>query len=180
MATTILIADDHGIVREGICNLIIKLRPDWKICGEAVDGEQALEMARAFLPTVVILDITMPKLSGLQVAARIAQHFPQTRILMFTMHESPRLTIETKQAGAHGVVLKSQATRDLVRAIDRLISGDTFFETIEEKEEPLPISDRRKQHYERCGLWGWIAPSPALARGAELEPRRPSLVPRFA
>ena len=119
-------------------------------------------------------------MSGLQVAARIAQQFPQTRILMFTMHESPRLTIETKQAGAHGVVLKSQATRDLVRAIDRLISGDTFFDTIEEKEEPLPISDRRKQHYERCGLWGWIAPSPALARGAELEPRRPSLVPRFA
>ena len=180
MATTILIADDHGIVREGICNLIIKLRPDWKICGEAVDGEQALEMTRAFLPTVVILDITMPKLGGLQVAARIAQHFPQTRILMFTMHESPRLTIETKQAGAHGVVLKSQATRDLLRAIDRLISGDTFFETIEEKEEPLPISDRRKHHYERCAPWGWIAPSAALERGAELLHRRPSLVPRFA
>jgi DNA-binding NarL/FixJ family response regulator len=180
MATTILIADDHGIVREGIRNLIVKLRPDWQICGEAGDGEQALELTRSFQPTVVILDITMPKLSGLQVASRIAAQSPQSRILMFTMHESARLNIETKQAGAHGVVLKSQATRDLIRAIDRLISGDTFFETIEEKEEPRPIPNRTKQSYERSALWPWSVPSAILETGAELLNRGLSLTPRLA
>jgi DNA-binding NarL/FixJ family response regulator len=179
MATRILIADDHAIVREGIRNLIVKLRPDWEICGEAGDGEQALELARSLRPTVVVLDITMPKVSGLEVASRISQHSPQSRILVFTMHESPRLNVEARQAGAHGVVLKSQATRDLIRAIDRLISGDTFFELIEEKEEPRPIPNR-KQHYERSALWSWSVPSAILERGTELLNRRLSVTPRLA
>ena len=152
MATTILIADDHGIVREGICNLIVKLRPDWQICGEAIDGEQTLELVRSVRPTVVILDITMPKISGLEVAARIARDFPQVRILMFTMHESLSLSIEAQKAGAHGVVLKAQATRDLIRAIDRLISGETFFEPLEEQEQPQSVPNK-KPFFKRSGLW---------------------------
>ena len=159
MATTILIADDHAIVREGICNLIVKSRPDWALCEQAADGEEALALARSLQPTVVILDITMPKMSGLEVAARISQHTPHSRILMFTMHESQRLNVEAQQAGAHGVVLKSQATRDLIRAIDRLISNDTFFELIEEKEESARPIPKRKHHYERTALWSWSLPS---------------------
>jgi DNA-binding NarL/FixJ family response regulator len=148
----IVIADDHAIVREGICNLIVKTRPEWEICGLAGDGEQALELVQSLQPTVVVLDITMPKISGLEVASRIQKCSPQTRILMFTMHESPRLNVEAQQAGAHGVVLKSQATRDLIRAIDRLISGDTFFELIKETEDIRPIPNR-KQYYERSAIW---------------------------
>ena len=167
MAERILIVDDHAIVREGIRNLIVKLRPEWQICGEAGDGEEAQEKARLLKPTVVILDITMPKFSGLEAAARISQLSPESRILMFTMHESARLNLEAQQAGAHGMVLKSQATRDLIRAIDRLISGNTFFEQIGEKEEIRSIPNK-KQHFERSALWSWKVASRIFDKGGEL------------
>jgi DNA-binding NarL/FixJ family response regulator len=127
MAAKILIADDHEIVREGIRTLIDKSRPDWNICGEATNGEEALEAVRTFKPDVVVLDITMPKMSGLEAATRIAKLGLGCRVLMFTMHDSERLSVEVRQAAAHGLVLKSQASRDLVRAIDHLLAGGTFF-----------------------------------------------------
>jgi len=127
MATRILLVDDHEIVREGIRTLITRSRPEWEICGEARDGEEALEAVRALKPDVVILDITMPKMSGLEAAPRIAKLGLGCRVLMFTMHDSERLSTEVRQAEAQGLVLKSQAARDLVRAVDRLLDGETFF-----------------------------------------------------
>ena len=127
MATRILLVDDHEIVREGIRTLISRSRPEWEICGEARDGEEALEAVRALRPDVVILDITMPKMSGLEAAPRIAKLGLGCRVLMFTMHDSERLSTEVRQAEAQGLVLKSQAARDLVRAVDRLLDGGTFF-----------------------------------------------------
>ena len=127
MATRILLVDDHEIVREGIRTLITRSRPEWAICGEARDGEEALEAVRALKPDVVILDITMPKMSGLEAAPRIAKLGLGCRVLMFTMHDSERLSTEVRQAEAQGLVLKSQAARDLVRAVDRLLDGGTFF-----------------------------------------------------
>jgi DNA-binding NarL/FixJ family response regulator len=127
MATRILLVDDHEIVREGIRTLITRSRPEWEICGEARDGEEALEAVRALRPDVVILDITMPKMSGLEAAPRIAKLGLGCRVLMFTMHDSDRLSTEVRQAEAQGLVLKSQAARDLVRAVDRLLDGGTFF-----------------------------------------------------
>jgi len=127
MATRILLVDDHEIVREGIRTLIALSRPEWEICGEARDGEEALEAVRALKPDVVILDITMPKMSGLEAAPRIAKLGLGCRVLMFTMHDSERLSTEVRQAEAQGLVLKSQAARDLVRAVDRLLDGGTFF-----------------------------------------------------
>jgi DNA-binding NarL/FixJ family response regulator len=127
MAARILLVDDHEIVREGIRTLITRSRPEWEICGEARDGEEALEAVRALKPDVVILDITMPKLSGLEAAPRIAKLGLGCRVLMFTMHDSERLSTEVRQAEAQGLVLKSQAARDLVRAVDRLLDGGTFF-----------------------------------------------------
>ena len=127
MATRILLVDDHEIVREGIRTLITRSRPEWEICGEARDGEEALEAVRALRPDVVILDITMPKMSGLEAAPRIAKLGLGCRVLMFTMHDSERLSTEVRQAEAQGLVLKSQAARDLVRAVDRLLDGGTFF-----------------------------------------------------
>jgi len=127
MATRILLVDDHEIVREGIRTLITRSRPEWEICGEARDGEEALEAVRALRPDVVILDITMPKMSGLEAAPRIAKLGLGCRVLMFTMHDSDRLSTEVRQAAAQGLVLKSQAARDLVRAVDRLLDGGTFF-----------------------------------------------------
>src|SRR6185295_9249713 len=126
MPARILLVDDHEIVREGIRTLISRSRPEWEICGEARDGEEALEAVRTLKPDVVILDITMPKMSGLEVAPRIAKLGLGCRVLMFTMHDSNRLSSEVRQAEAQGLVLKSQATRDLIRAVDRLLDGGTF------------------------------------------------------
>jgi DNA-binding NarL/FixJ family response regulator len=123
----ILLADDHEIVREGISQLIARSRPEWGICGQARNGEQAIEAVRALQPDVVILDISPPKASGLEVAARITDMRLKSRVLMFTMHESERLPQEVRAAGAQGIVLKSQAARDLIRAIDVAQAGGTFF-----------------------------------------------------
>lgn len=127
MSARILLVDDHEIVREGIRTLIARSRPDWEICGEARDGEEALAAVRTLKPDVVILDITMPKMSGLEAAPRIARLGLGCRVLMFTMHDSDRLSSEVRQAEAQGLVLKSQAARDLIRAVDRLLDGGTFF-----------------------------------------------------
>lgn len=138
MPARILIADDHEIVREGIRTLITRSRPDWDIVGEASDGEQAIEACRTLKPDVVILDITMPKVSGLEAASQIAASALGCRILIFTMHEAQRLSAEVRQTGAQGFVLKSQAARDLIRAIETLLAGGTFFGTESEPEETLP------------------------------------------
>jgi DNA-binding NarL/FixJ family response regulator len=127
MPVKVLIVDDHEIVREGISQLIARSRPEWLICGQASNGEQAIELVQSLLPDVVVLDISMPKVNGLQVAAKIAEMRLRCRVLMFTMHESERLARDVQAAGAQGVVLKSQAARDLIRAMDHLLAGETFF-----------------------------------------------------
>ena len=129
MQVRVLIVDDHEIVREGISQLIARSRPEWLICGQASNGEQAIELVQALMPDVVILDISMPKVNGLQVAAKIAAMQLRCRVLMFTMHESERLARDVQAAGAQGVVLKSQAARDLIRAMDHLLAGETFFDS---------------------------------------------------
>ena len=127
MPARILTADDHEIVREGIRTLITRSRPDWEICYEARNGKEAIEGVRTSLPDVAILDITMPEMSGLKAASEIAKLGLACRVLVFTMHDSERLPIEVRRSGAHGFVLKSQASRDLVRAIDHILVGGTFF-----------------------------------------------------
>ena len=129
MSVRVLIVDDHEIVREGISQLIARSRPEWLICGQASNGEQAIELVQALMPDVVVLDISMPKVNGLQVAAKIAAMQLRCRVLMFTMHESERLARDVRAAGAQGVVLKSQAARDLIRAMDHLLAGETFFDS---------------------------------------------------
>lgn len=143
MKPRILIADDHEIVLEGIRTLLARSRRDWEICGEARNGEDAVTLVQEVRPDVVVLDITMPRVSGLQAALKISKLNTGCRILMFTMHDSPRLAAEVRNAGAHGFVLKSQAARDLVRAIECLLGGDTFFgaEPKEKsKDKPEPAS----------------------------------------
>jgi DNA-binding NarL/FixJ family response regulator len=127
MNAKVLIADDHEIVREGIRRLLSSARPDWEICGEATNGKQAIEAIQRLTPDVVILDITMPGMSGLEATAHIVNLKLGCRILIFTMHDSERLRAEIRSAGAHGYVQKSQASRDLVEAIECLLQGGTFF-----------------------------------------------------
>jgi DNA-binding NarL/FixJ family response regulator len=127
MNPRILIVDDHEIVREGIRTLLGRSRSDWEICGEASNASEALTAVKTLEPDVVILDITMPGTSGLEVAQRISSMELPSRILIFTMHDSERLATEVRNVGAHGYVLKSQASRDLVLAIEQILSGGSFF-----------------------------------------------------
>jgi DNA-binding NarL/FixJ family response regulator len=127
MPARILIADDHQIVREGISQLIARSRPEWEICGQARNGEQAIEAVQALQPDVVILDISMPKASGLEVAARLRICGSKGGSLCLRCMSPERLPQEVRAAGAQGIVLKSQAARDLIRAIDVVLAGSTFF-----------------------------------------------------
>jgi DNA-binding NarL/FixJ family response regulator len=100
-------------------------------------------MVKKLKPDVAVLDITMPVMSGLQAATQIVESGISCRVLMFTMHESDRLAVEVRESGVHGFVLKSQGARDLIRAIDYLLAGNTFFgappeSAKQEKDKPTP------------------------------------------
>jgi|SRR5579864_2323008 len=127
MGPRILIVDDHEIVREGLRNLLSQEKPGWIICGQGKNGEEAVNAVRDLKPDAVVLDITMPVMSGLEAARRIAASRTGCRILMFTMHESDSLGREVRDAGAQGYVLKSEAARNLIVAIERILAGGTFF-----------------------------------------------------
>lgn len=125
-AFRILIADDHEIVRRGIRSLI-ENHPGWEVCGEAVDGRDAVEKAREMRPDMVLVDVSMPNLNGLDAARQILEIVPQTRVLILTMHESEQIVREVLEVGARGFLLKSDAARDLVSAIQALQRRTTFF-----------------------------------------------------
>ncbi len=126
MPIRIFVADDHDIVREGVKSLL-KSRPEWTVCGEASDGTQAASLIGKIDCDIAILDISMPGKSGLEVAASVSRKHPEIKILIFTMHGGKTLHSAAREAGAHGVVQKSFAARDLVRAIEALIDGGNFF-----------------------------------------------------
>jgi DNA-binding NarL/FixJ family response regulator len=128
MGPRILIVDDHEIVREGLRNLLSQSRPGWVICGQARTGEEAVEAVRDLAPDAVVMDITMPMMSGLEAARRITKSGNACRVLIFTMHESDRLGQEVRDAGAQGYVLKSQAAKNLIVAIETILAGGTFFD----------------------------------------------------
>ncbi len=127
MRARILIVDDYEVLREGLKSLLAKSRPDWEICGEPTDGEQAIQFVQSLEPDLVILDITMPRMSGLEASSRMRKLRPDIPVLIFTTHHSERLDTEVRKAGAQGYVLKSQAARNLVQAIDAILVGGTFF-----------------------------------------------------
>ena len=127
MPARILIADDHEVVRQGVRAMIHRARPAWEICGEAAGGNEALQAIQSLKPDVAVLDITMPGISGLDVATEVARRHLATAVLIFTMHEFGRIVGEVREAGAQGFVSKSSAGRDLMAAIDALLAGGTFF-----------------------------------------------------
>lgn len=125
MSVRILIADDHEVIRQGI-RMILQARPEWEICGEATNGHDTIRLIRELKPDVSIVDITMPGLSGLEATQQITRH-SNSKILIFTMHESASLADSVRRVGARGYVSKSQASRQLIQAIECILDGGTFF-----------------------------------------------------
>ncbi|MFH8371278.1 response regulator [Streptomyces sp. NPDC018031] len=123
--TRILLADDHALVRRGV-RLILESEPDLTVVAEAGDGAAALEAARAHQPDLAVLDIAMPRLTGLQAARELARTQPRTRILILTMYDNEQYFFEALAAGASGYVLKSVADRDLVEACRATMRGEPF------------------------------------------------------
>ncbi|HKV76773.1 MAG TPA: response regulator transcription factor [Candidatus Sulfotelmatobacter sp.] len=122
----ILIADDHEVARRGIRSLL-ESHPAWEVCAEAKDGRDAVELATSMNPDLVLLDIGMPNLNGLEAARQILATSPSVAILILTMHDSDNVIREVLRAGARGFLLKSDAGRDLVAAVEALESQKTFF-----------------------------------------------------
>ncbi len=126
MALRILIVDDHEISRRGVRQLL-EGHPRWEVIDEAATGKEAVAKATELKPDVVILDITMPELSGLAAARQIVKTLPQAEILILTMHESEHMVREVLAAGARGYVLKTDAGRELVAAVEALGQHKQYF-----------------------------------------------------
>jgi len=122
----VLVADDHDIVRRGLRDLLEK-QPGWKVVAEATNGKEAVEKAKQLKPDVVILDIGMPYLNGLDATRQLLQHNPHFKVIVLTITDSDQVIREALNAGARGFVLKSDAARDLVSAVEALQSNRMFF-----------------------------------------------------
>jgi DNA-binding NarL/FixJ family response regulator len=126
MKLRILLADDHEIVRRGLCSLLQK-HEGWEVCGEASDGREAISMAQELKPDVVIVDIGMPHLNGLDTTRQLLQLDPNFKVVVLTITDSDQVIREALNAGARGFVLKSDAARDLVAAVEALQGKRMFF-----------------------------------------------------
>lgn len=125
-AARILIADDHALLRRGLVAELSQV-PGWVVVAEVANGRAAVDSAAELKPDLVVLDLTMPELNGLEAARRILAADPNTRILILTAHESEQLVREVLSVGARGYVLKSDAGRILVVALQALLEGGSFF-----------------------------------------------------
>jgi DNA-binding NarL/FixJ family response regulator len=122
----ILIADDHDLMRRGVRTLL-EAHPGWEICAEAPTGREAVAKAEELKPDIVILDISMPDLNGLEAARRIRSGSPNTEILILSMHYSDQLIRELLEAGVRGYIIKSDSDRDLIIAVETLATHKPFF-----------------------------------------------------
>jgi DNA-binding NarL/FixJ family response regulator len=121
----ILIADDHEVMRLGIRNLLGS-RSNWSICAEAANGQEAVDKALQCHPDIIIMDITMPTMNGLEAASRISALRPGIPVILFSLHLSEELR-SNFESGIRGAVCKGDAARDLVQAVEKVLSGGTFF-----------------------------------------------------
>lgn len=126
MPIKILVADPHDVVRQGV-RAILSCRPDYQVCGEASNGQEAVAAARELRPHVVILDLAMPVMNGLAAAEEIVEFGFDTKILILTMYDPTLMLPGVQSVGAHGIVSKCSAKKDLIPALEALLNGETFW-----------------------------------------------------
>lgn len=139
--TRILLVDDHPIVREGL-RTVLQRRSGWQVVGEASNGVEALDKAESLQPDVMVLDITMPRLNGLEVCRLVRLKSPSIEVLFVTQHDSPQMMREALNAGAKGYVVKSNAARDLVEAIEVVSQHRIFTALARTEHRPEPLEPR--------------------------------------
>ncbi len=125
MKIKVVIADDHAIVREGV-RMILAKEKDIEVVGEAEDGQQALQLVETQRPTVVVMDISMPGMGGVEATQTLKERHPQVAVLALTMHEDESYVFQLLRAGASGYVLKRAAAQDLVQAVRAAAKGEAF------------------------------------------------------
>ncbi len=126
MPIRILLADDHTVMRSGL-RLLLERQPNFAVVGEAADGRQAVDMAAAEKPDVVVMDIAMPHLNGVEAARLIVNRAPQTAVVILSMHSDESYVIRSLKAGARAYLLKDSAESDLISAIHAITEGKSFF-----------------------------------------------------
>ncbi|HKQ87315.1 MAG TPA: response regulator transcription factor [Candidatus Acidoferrales bacterium] len=129
MRRRILIADDHEVVRKGLKSLLAA-RVDWQVCGEASSGLEAIEKSARLEPDVIVMDISMPNMDGLQATRGILQSRPEQKIVLYTMHDSEAFACAAMRAGAQAAVGKSEKAEELFHAIDLVLHGQQFFPAV--------------------------------------------------
>jgi DNA-binding NarL/FixJ family response regulator len=121
-----LIADDHEVMRKGLKSLLAARR-DWQVCGEAASGLEAIEKSVKLNPDIIVMDVSMPQMDGLQAARGILLSRPEQKIVMYTIHESNEFACAAMRAGAQAAVPKSDKAEQLFHAIDVVLQGEAFF-----------------------------------------------------
>ncbi len=160
MKTRILLADDHALVRHGL-RLILDREPDMEVVSEAANGAEAVETALTGEPDLAILDVTMPRLTGIQAAREICQRRPGVRTLILSMHDNEQYFFEALSAGASGYVLKSVADRDLVEAVRATMRGEPFI-------YPGAVKALIREHLERAASGEQPSADPLSPRESEV------------
>ena len=125
MTLRILVVDDHAVVRRGVRSLL-ESHDGWEVCGEATTGRDAVEQSRRLRPDVVVMDLSLPELNGLEATRQILKEAPDTEVLVLTMHHSEELARDVLRAGARGYVLKSDADENLITAVNSLRQHKLF------------------------------------------------------
>lgn len=161
--TRILVADDHELIRDGLRKRI-ESHPEWTVCAEATDGRQAVEMTLRLKPDLVVLDIGMPDLNGIDAARQIHKACPNTPLLILTMMDSDDLVRDALAAGALGFLLKTDAARLLPTAIESLLAGKPYF----------------TGRVAEIVLAGFLSPKESSTSSAQLTPREREIVQLLA
>lgn len=162
MSIRILIADDHSVVRKGV-RMLLEDEADIQIVGEASDGDEAIELLSSIQTDVLLLDITMPRMSGIEALKVITDKYPRVRTIMFSMHNNPDYIIKAVQHGAAGYLLKDTGLEEILRAVRTVFSGDLYYpanaSSVIIQHLVLPGNTQRKETRNeplRASIWNKI------------------------